>query len=512
MLRRRYPRKEVGWRCSAALLALGAAAAADAGALAGDRQLPALCAFARGSNGGAVEAALTALAKLLAGASDARALQVVRAEGVAAALEAAMCSGNPNIAQAAVDVLNKAFLSAAAIGALLERPTPLVALIVARVAACAPRAAAAEAGAVFGVGIPAERRFCVTGLAALSSLIRHEPEVAFDPRLQVIPTAVALLSHADAGLARQAMGVVAMAAPYIEPARALLALTERGLLRGVEALLRPPRAAAHRGDLGGAEDIASSILQLMACYFLHAPKRVASGGGPVRAWAAAAPRLIELLTSLERGRAAGDVDAGAGAEGATGSGAADSSSGGGAFMEASEARAALKLLLGWAAVARVWRKEGSAIGADLLRSAAASRRISESSSDGAGSSSDGTGSSSDGAGSSLGSMCDGPSGSSGSGSDSETDADTDTDGDGDEAGGSATTTSQWRCCAACGRTRAGGARLRRCRGCGALTGIMYCCDACAREHWVRRGHRGVCGQASRQLKALQEMAASLLTW
>ena len=68
---------------------------------------------------------------------------------------------------------------------------------------------------------------------------------------------------------------------------------------------------------------------------------------------------------------------------------------------------------------------------------------------------------------------------------------------------------QQRCCAACGRARADGARLHRCRGCGALTGVMYCGDACARAHWVRGGHRKVCEPASAELKELRQVMGAL---
>ncbi|KIZ07905.1 hypothetical protein MNEG_0060 [Monoraphidium neglectum] len=57
-----------------------------------------------------------------------------------------------------------------------------------------------------------------------------------------------------------------------------------------------------------------------------------------------------------------------------------------------------------------------------------------------------------------------------------------------------------RGCAYCGRTSAQGAALRRCAGCGALTGVRYCSQACCRNHWVRTGHRQQCEEAQRELR------------
>jgi hypothetical protein len=65
-----------------------------------------------------------------------------------------------------------------------------------------------------------------------------------------------------------------------------------------------------------------------------------------------------------------------------------------------------------------------------------------------------------------------------------------------------------RACAVCGRTRADGASLRRCRGCGAVTLVRYCSQACCEAHWVKRRHRRLCemGQAVMALNAvIQEM-------
>ena len=91
-----------------------------------------------------------------------------------------------------------------------------------------------------------------------------------------------------------------------------------------------------------------------------------------------------------------------------------------------------------------------------------------------------------------------------------------------------------RRCAACGAARAGGSsgsgagaaagggatsaggagattsaggvgkdtlRLTRCRGCGDITRVRYCGAACARDHWVRGGHRAQCEAAQEALRA-----------
>jgi hypothetical protein len=52
-----------------------------------------------------------------------------------------------------------------------------------------------------------------------------------------------------------------------------------------------------------------------------------------------------------------------------------------------------------------------------------------------------------------------------------------------------------KACAVCGMTAADGAQLRRCAGCGLITGVVYCGDACCRRHWVKLGHRRVCERA-----------------
>jgi hypothetical protein len=51
-----------------------------------------------------------------------------------------------------------------------------------------------------------------------------------------------------------------------------------------------------------------------------------------------------------------------------------------------------------------------------------------------------------------------------------------------------------RACTACGRTRRDGAELRRCAGCGHVTGVRYCSPECCRQDWLQ-GHRTVCEAA-----------------
>jgi hypothetical protein len=62
---------------------------------------------------------------------------------------------------------------------------------------------------------------------------------------------------------------------------------------------------------------------------------------------------------------------------------------------------------------------------------------------------------------------------------------------------------QQRGCAVCGRTKAEGAALRRCAGCGSLTGVRYCSQRCCRDHWCKMGHRAECeaAQAAKRLTA-----------
>jgi hypothetical protein len=51
-----------------------------------------------------------------------------------------------------------------------------------------------------------------------------------------------------------------------------------------------------------------------------------------------------------------------------------------------------------------------------------------------------------------------------------------------------------RACARCGRTRRDGAELRRCAGCGHLTGVRYCSVECCTHDWLH-GHKAVCEAA-----------------
>jgi hypothetical protein len=65
-----------------------------------------------------------------------------------------------------------------------------------------------------------------------------------------------------------------------------------------------------------------------------------------------------------------------------------------------------------------------------------------------------------------------------------------------------------RACAACTRTATDGAELRRCRGCGALTGVRYCSMERCRTHWVKQGHRAACEAAQRQLRQVEAAAVA----
>ncbi|KIZ07090.1 hypothetical protein MNEG_0860 [Monoraphidium neglectum] len=57
--------------------------------------------------------------------------------------------------------------------------------------------------------------------------------------------------------------------------------------------------------------------------------------------------------------------------------------------------------------------------------------------------------------------------------------------------------------AACGRTKAEGAALRQCAGCGSLTGVRHCSQRCCRDHWCEMSRRAECeaAQAAKRLMA-----------
>ncbi|KAI8476799.1 MAG: hypothetical protein J3K34DRAFT_455631 [Monoraphidium minutum] len=63
-------------------------------------------------------------------------------------------------------------------------------------------------------------------------------------------------------------------------------------------------------------------------------------------------------------------------------------------------------------------------------------------------------------------------------------------------------------CAVCGRTRAGGAELRRCAGCGRVTGVRYCGQACCREDWAPAAPPAAAGAAPRAAPAAARGGAS----
>ena len=457
----------------AAYTALAAAAHADGDALVAERQLQALCSFAPAGSVASVKIVMWALGALCFEASAARAAQLARAKDALLALEACLSSDIPSLALAAATAFSAAACSRAAVSMLLERAAGVFGTAAARLAASAPRAAAAEAGLrreLIAAGLPADSDLCCHLLGAATNAIIGCNGLALDPHLQLLPACVALLSHPDAAVARAAAAplLYSMGCPKRERMQAqqqLLALTERGLLRGIgAALLAAPTDPDCRIDGFYTQSmIAGAVACLLQFPLDAAPERLA--GAAAAAWAAAAPRLIELLSgshfectwdhlsSVAAANAAQGYSPSAGSGGGGGSGGAD----GGAQHDSVYG---LCTRIGY----DVWSKENYAALGDwpckatamlelMMRWVPRARRIVEAA--------QGTSS-----GSPTQRLC--------------------------------------RSCAACGRMRADGVRLRRCRGCGPLTGVMYCGAECAREHWVRRGHRGVCEPASAQLKQLRE--------
>ena len=468
---------------AAALAELDRLTKADPYVVPDDRQLRAIGEFLCGGSGGgsgggscggsgsesgravpaagATIVALRALGALLQGASTERALRVVRAKGVAPGLAARLRGGDAVAVWEAARVCALAAAREDAARALLDGAPGLVALAAAHLAACAPRAAALEAGAPVGA---ARRSAEPPGLCAvLLTMLTHmalnhtlfAPE-AGDLAAQLVPTLVALLALPDADGARIAAALGAQVAAAV-PAAALqfFRLGGRGLLRGVEALLaRVERALGRRAkgqrSLAGSPDAWSpAVLVATSCQAALAAKRQLLAAPCAAPWAAAAPRLLPRLAAvlelLER-RAA--------APGGGGYGGANT------LNEVRTATAALQLLAAW-----------------LPRA----RRMAEAAHQSSGAAGSGRSSSS------------GSSGGSGNGS------------------GSISVVALRRCCAACGRNPADGARLHRCRGCGPFTGVMYCDNACAREHWVRRGHRTVCEPVAEQLILMQQQSDALFT-
>ena len=392
------------------------------------------------------------------GAGPARSLQVARADGVAAGLEACLRSSNVDTAFAACGAIYGIVQDSEAMRALLHGAPGVVDLAAARLAACAPRAAAREAGvdAGAGRGFPGHAALCEPLIDVLISVARHScllapgplvPQLAPLLRL-LVPTLVALFVHPDAEAACVAARHAAAAA-FSHPLAAsrLFRLGGRGVLPAVEARLSlAARELSGGGALSGRAQAATDDAMTAAGITSEACRTVLTTElkllttPAAEAWATAAPRLLPRLASVQRSfeqaaaAGGGDFSTWRWPDGRPFS-FADIAS-----VHASATRA-LRVLSAWVPRARRI--------AETARSSGAA----------------------------------GPGGCS--------------------SGGGSGAALQ-RCCAACGRSRAAdGARLRRCRGCGAFTGVMYCGDACAREHWVRRGHRRVCEPASAQLEALE---------
>ena len=433
------------------------AADADPSALADERQLRALAAALGGGGKGSAAAApaLLALRVLLEGAAVPRALQVARAQGVAAGLEACLRSDDIDVATSAACTMRDATQHADAARALLAGAPGLVALAAARLAACAPRAAALEAGVDAGAarGFAGRPGMCWPLLALLTRLSLSDAlfsDEAARPPAQLVPAIVAAFALRDADIAESAAALAAHAADS-SPAAALQLFTrgDRGALRGVEAALalaeRDMKALAAgkrpwKKCCGAVWWTAALVTAACEAGLTMRPQLLASPGAA--AWAAAAPWLAARLAALLRA-----IEPAAAAVIAVGNPDADDDSGRCMVRKAGRLRqagSALQLL--WAWVPKVQRAVEAA-----QRSGPAGPSC------GSGGASCGVG-----------------------------------------------VAALPRCCAACGRTPADGARLHRCRGCGPLTGVMYCGNACAREHWVRRGHRKVCEPAGALLAQLEE--------
>ena len=435
-------------------------------------ELGALVRGAVGSGGGAgsqadsvAVPAILALTKLVLFGSPARALQVARADGVAAGLEECLRgsgSGGASATDAAAWLVRYVAAHEDAGRALLRGAPELLALSLARLAACAPRAAALEAGISGGGGggggAPRSASLCSALLAVLSKFLdgtlsrpeRGSREAAEFAR--GVPVLVALIAHPEASIARAAAVGVSTAAIKIPAAAAVLfRCGGRGVLRAAEALLARVGHEMVRGARGEALHLAMSEAWSVAALINAACEAVVSNKPQLLTtphadpWAAAAPRLAPGLTAADALLARAEP---------TAEGGFPSWTGRMPQMDLRIAAGALKLVAAWVPRAR---------------------RISETAQSGGAA---------------------GPAGGFGGGGHHSGD-------------GSGEAAAPRRCCAACGLTPADGARLHRCRGCGAFTGVMYCGNACAREHWVRRGHRKVCEPASAQVKAFKLEGAEL---
>ncbi|KIY91551.1 hypothetical protein MNEG_16413, partial [Monoraphidium neglectum] len=48
-----------------------------------------------------------------------------------------------------------------------------------------------------------------------------------------------------------------------------------------------------------------------------------------------------------------------------------------------------------------------------------------------------------------------------------------------------------KACVVCGKGKAAGVKLRRCAGC-RNPQVVYCSDACCKQHWKLLGHKAAC--------------------
>ena len=465
ILRQRWDVK----RWTDALDDVGRAAKADPDALLDERHLRVLGAVMRCATGepsGADGPACLLLARVLEYSSAARALQLVRADGVAAGLEAGLRGSMDAKAFAAVRVMQLAVRHQGAARALLDGAPGLFELVAVRLAACAPLAAALEAGVDIAAAAAAAaaagdnkalRDELLSLLYQILGSLERNTASGLDPRSReagaladvVVPVLVALLAHPSAATARSAAAAALVAGIKLPAAAAVLfRCGGRGVLRAAEALLSQAARkleggtdSEQLGD-GRADARTAAAMVTVACQAAIMAEAQLLTTPVAEPWAAAAPRLAPRFRSTQRlihqAAAAGGDDNGADCR----------------PMELPVAAEALELIAAWVPRAR-------RVAAEAAQSGCAA----------------------------------GPAG---------------FDGSSNGAGGdSDVAAAPRRCCAACGCTPADGARLHRCRGCGAFTGVMYCGDACAREHWVRRGHRKVCEPASAQVRAVIAEAKEL---
>ena len=464
VLRQRRPWSLLATSFEPALDELRAAVEADTAALAGEDSLRELAALVAGPRPQVARGALRAVVELVFDDAPARRLEVARADGMAAALAARLrsCAAPelPKLSSSAMAELSKA---PAAARELLERAPGVVAAAAEHFALAAPRAAAERAG----VDVAA------VAAAARAAAAADEPQPSQSVRADTAANLLITLKNAlvpdpNAPLALEPE--LPGAPPYFLPALAALAAHSDGdgdlgrsalqLLSQIVSRAIVPRATLRFFDLGARGGLVGVEAALRDVVAQPTSK---DGDSPLDGVGTAMAVFLLIFATLgavlhhspkRLGGAAGAAWAAAAArlkayaEAATESvktlppSIFDAKARAEADQSLDAALAALTLVAEWAPKAR---------------QAAATAAAASAAQSGAG-------------------------------------------GGGDN--GSSTAETRKRCCAACGRTRADGARLHRCRGCGAFTGVMYCGAACAREHWVRGGHRKVCEPAAAQLREL----------